>query len=136
MLRKSIESENPLSENLRLAICSSKSASALPVRPKRGAYAAPRICVSIDYAPLLARRFVGGVERIFTQRRQVFARLERFQNGLLGLELFRRIRGRLDGQANAPFALVDLDHARVHFLADLEDVFDLVGALFASHSEM
>src|SRR5579872_405366 len=44
---------------------------------------------------LLARRFVGGVKGVL-QRHQVFARFERIQNGLLGLELLGGVSGGLD----------------------------------------
>src|SRR5256885_1919424 len=74
--------------------------------------------------------FVGGVEGVL-QRHQVLARFERIEHGLLGLELFRRVVGRLDRKPDAAVTFVDLDDARGDFLADLEHVLDLIDALFA-----
>ncbi len=42
-----------------------------------------------------------------------------------------RVVGRLDGQTDAAFALVNLDDAGGDFLADLEHVLDLLHALLA-----
>ena len=75
-------------------------------------------------------RFVGGVEGVL-QRHEVFAGLERVEDFLLFLELLVGVAGGLDGQADAAFALVNLDDAGGDFLADLEHVLDLVHALFA-----
>ena len=83
-----------------------------------------------DFWTRLLGGFVRGVEGVL-QRNQVFAGLERVEDGLLGLELFVGVVGGLDRQTDAAFALVDLDHAGGHFLADLEHVLDLVHALFA-----
>ena len=79
---------------------------------------------------LVLLRLVGGVEGVL-QGDEVFARLQRVQDGLLGLELLGGVVGGLDGQADAPVALVNLDDARGDFLADLEHVLDLVDALLA-----
>ena len=69
------------------------------------------------------------VERVL-ERHEVFAGLERVENLLLFAELLVAVAGGLDGQADAAFALIDLDHARAHVLAGLEHVLDLVHALF------
>src|SRR5665647_1489282 len=44
-------------------------------------------------------RLVGGIEGVL-QGDEIFARLQRIQRGLLGLELLVGVVGRLDGQAN------------------------------------
>ena len=70
------------------------------------------------------------------QRNQVFARLEGVEHGLLGLELFGRVVGGFDGEADAALALVDLDDARGDVLIDLEHVLDLVHAVFADLADV
>ncbi len=79
---------------------------------------------------LLAEAFVRGVEGVL-ERHEVFARLERIEDGLLGFELLGRVGGGFHGQADAAVRLVNLNDARGHFLADFEHVLDLLGALFA-----
>src|SRR5664280_2160811 len=78
---------------------------------------------------------VGGIERVL-QGHQVFAGFEGVQHSLLGLQLFLRVVGRLDRQADAPVRFVDFDDARSDFLADLEHVLDLVDPLFADLRDM
>src|ERR1019366_4210085 len=70
---------------------------------------------------LFRLRLVGGIEGVL-QGDKVFARLQRVEDGLLSLELLGRVVGRLDGQADAAVAAVDLDDARGDFLIDLEHV--------------
>jgi hypothetical protein len=53
------------------------------------------------------------------QRDQIFARFQGIEHGLLGLELFGRVIGGLDGEADAAVRLVDLDDARGDFLPTL-----------------
>src|ERR1035441_1622585 len=84
---------------------------------------------------LLLGGFVGGVEGVL-QGDQVFAGFEGFEDGLLGLELFGGIGGGFDGQADAAVGLVNLDDAGGDFLADLENVFDFLGALLADLGDM
>src|ERR1019366_9046327 len=79
---------------------------------------------------LFLLRLVGGIEGVL-EGDEVFARLQRVERGLLGFELVGRVVGGLDGQADTPVALVNLDDARGDFLVNLEDVLDLVNALFA-----
>jgi hypothetical protein len=82
-------------------------------------------------APLLLislLRFVGRVERVL-EGDEVFAGLQGIERRLFGFELLVGVVGGLDGQANAPVALIDLDDTGGDFLADLEDVLDLVDAL-------
>ena len=79
---------------------------------------------------ILMARLVGGVEGVL-EGDEVFARLQSVERGLLGLQLLVRVVGGLDGEADAPVALVNLDDARGDFLADLEHVLDLVHALLA-----
>src|SRR5208282_5619275 len=75
-------------------------------------------------------RFVGGVKGVL-ERNEILARLEGVEGGLLSLKLLVGVVGGLDGEADAPVAAVNLDDARGNFLADLEDVLDLVYALLA-----
>jgi len=63
------------------------------------------------------------------QRHEVFAGLELVEDFLLFLKLFVSIAGSLDGQTDPAFALVDLDNTRVHVLAHLEHVLNLVNVI-------
>src|ERR1017187_9528929 len=66
---------------------------------------------------LVLLRLVGGIEGVL-EGDEVFARLQRVEDSLLSLELLSGVVGGLDGQADAPVALVNLDDARGDFLAD------------------
>src|SRR5471030_2022495 len=74
--------------------------------------------------------FLGAVEGGF-HRAELFARLEGLVVFLLTLDLFRRVIGGLDGEADAALRLVDLDDAGGNFLADLEHFLDLLDAIVA-----
>ena len=61
----------------------------------------------------------------------VFAGRRRVERVGFALDLFFGVVGGLDGEADAALGLVDLDDAGFDFLADLEDVLDLLDAVFA-----
>src|SRR5438045_3281296 len=67
---------------------------------------------------------------------QVLAGLQGVQSCLLSLELFVRVVGSLDGQANTAVSLINLNDARIDFLAHLEDVFDLINPVLADLRDM
>src|SRR5207302_11429361 len=71
---------------------------------------APKLAPACDLRHVLLFLFVGGVEGVL-QGYEVFTRLQRIEQHLLGLELFVRVVGGLDGEADAAVALVDLDDA-------------------------
>ena len=75
------------------------------------------------------------VERML-QGHEILARLEGVEHGFLFLELFLRVVGRLDGEANPAIRAVDLDHAGADFLAHLEGILDLVDAILADLADM
>src|SRR5581483_11010510 len=73
---------------------------------------------------------VGGVEGVL-QSNKIFAGFESIQSSLFGFELLAGVGRGLDGEPDAPVRFVDFNDAGRDFLADLEDVLDLIDALFA-----
>ena len=74
--------------------------------------------------------FLGDFEGL-GQADHVFAGPQGIERLRLAAQSVLVVVGGLDGQADAPVSLVDLDDARVDFLADLEHVLDLVHAFLA-----
>ena len=72
----------------------------------------------------LLPRVVGGVKGVL-QRDEVFAGFELIEQFLFFLELLVAVGRRLDREADAPVAFVNLDHTRRHFLPDLEHILIL-----------
>src|ERR1051325_6690480 len=62
---------------------------------------------------------------------QIFAGVQGIKRSLLGLDLLVGIIGGLNRKPDAAVALINLDHASGDFLADFQDVLDLINALFA-----
>ena len=70
------------------------------------------------------------------QCHQIFARLEGVEYGFLLFDLFGRVSGRLDGEANAAIRPVNLDHSGRHFFTHTEDVLDFLDPLLADLADM
>ena len=73
---------------------------------------------------------ISGIKGVL-QSNEIFTGLERVKDGLLSFELFGGVFSGFNGQADAAVALVDLDDAGSDFLANFENVLDLVNAFFA-----